>query len=106
MAALALVLGVGGRALYSQNQDSGLSLKIQVIESAKLTDLIALNGRLNLNQGIERGMLLSVFRDGLEIGELLVSRVKENCSAALIKKTNPEEVFAVGDRAAIEVRTF
>ncbi|MBH54986.1 MAG: hypothetical protein CMI18_11665 [Opitutaceae bacterium] len=102
--ALALFVGAAGQTLYSQNQESCPSLQIEAIESGELANLIALSG--GFNQGIERGMLLPAFGDERKIGELLVTRSKENYSATLITQINPKDSFAIGDRVAPKVRTF
>lgn len=100
----ALVFGMGATGLYSQNHDKQERLLIEAIEAGELADIVAISG--GLQQGIERGMLLSVFRDGRKIGELLVTRSESNCSAALITQISPNESLSVGDWATPKVRTL
>lgn len=102
--AFTLLFGVSTAGLYSQNQGAPNRIQIEAIEAGELADLVAIGG--GLNQGIERGMLLSVFRDSRKIGELLVTRSQNNCSAALITQISPNESFAIGDRATPKVRTL
>jgi len=99
-----LVFGVSTASLYSDNHDSQDQLLVAAIEFGELADLVAISG--GLQQGIERGMLLSVFREGRKIGELLVTRSVKDCSAALITQISPNESLAIGDRATIKVQIF
>lgn len=104
LAVTTLVFGVGSTALYSISENRHDQLHIAAIKSGELADLVAVSG--GLQQGIERGMLLSVFREGRKIGELLVTRSDEDCSAALITHISPNESLAIGDRATTKVRTL
>jgi hypothetical protein len=99
-----LITGVGSANLYSNNSVRQDQLLVAAIEAGELADLVAVTG--GLQQGIERGMLLSVFRDGRKIGELLVTRSESNCSAALITQLSTDESLTVGDRATPKVRTL
>ena len=101
---IALTIGAGEATVYSINEDKRDSMLIAAIDSGELADLVGITG--GLRQGIERGMLLVVFRDGRKVGELLVTRSEENCSAALITEISDEESFQIGDRASPKVRTF
>ena len=100
----ALLCGAGVISLYSNNQDASQQMFVSAIEAGELADLVAISG--GLQQGIERGMLLSVFRDGRKIGELLVTRAQSNCSAALITQISPNESLTLGDRATPKLRTL
>jgi len=100
----ALIYGAGSAALYSNSQDASGQMLISAIEFGDLTDLVAISG--GLQQGIERGMVLSVFRNERKIGELLVTRSQSDCSVALITSISPNEAFALGDRATPKLRTL
>lgn len=100
----ALVFGAGAASVYSNSQDPKEQALVTAIEAGELADLVGISG--GLQQGIERGMLLSVFRDGRKIGELLVTRTASDCSAALITQISPNESLAIGDRATPKVRHF
>lgn len=104
LAVATLVFGVGSTGLYSISEDRQDPLHVAAIESGELADLVAVSG--GLKQGIERGMLLSVFREGRKIGELLVTRSDKDCSAALITQISPNESLAIGDRATPKIRTL
>ncbi len=104
LAVATLVSGVGATGLYSINENRSDQLHVAAIEAGELADLVAISG--GLQQGIERGMLLSVFREGRKIGELLVTRSDKDCSAALITQISPNESLAIGDRATPKVRTL
>ena len=99
----ALTYGAVATSVYSNDNDNK-GIVIAAIETGELADLIAITG--GLQQGIERGMLLSVFREGRKIGELLVTRSESDCSATLITQISPNESFAIGDRATPKVRTL
>ena len=99
-----LIYGAGSAALYSNIQDAPEQTLISAIEAGELADLVAISG--GLEQGIERGMLLSVFRGERKIGELLVTRSESNCSVALITNISPNESLAIGDRATPKLRTL
>ena len=100
---VALTYGTAVTFVYSNNDDNK-EMVVAAIEAGELADLVAVTG--GLRQGIERGMLLSVFRDGRKIGELLVTRSESKCSATLITQISPNESFAIGDRATPKVRTL
>ena len=100
----ALVFGAGSAVLYSNSHDHSQQTLISAIEAGELADLIAISG--GLEQGIERGMILSVFRGERKIGELLVTRSVSNCSVALITQISPNESLAIGDRATPKLRTL
>lgn len=100
----ALIYGAGSAMLYSNNQDAPGQTLISAIEAGDLADLVAISG--GLQQGIERGMVLSVFRKERKIGELLVTRSESDCSVALITSISPNEAFALGDRATPKLRTL
>ena len=100
----ALVFGAGSAALYSNTQDASQQTLVSAIQAGELADLVALSG--GLQQGIERGMILSVFRNERKIGELLVTRAKSDCSVALITQISPNESLALGDRATPKLRTL
>ncbi|MDA0346151.1 MAG: hypothetical protein O3C43_00425 [Verrucomicrobia bacterium] len=99
-----LVFGASSASLYADNHGSQNGILVAAIEAGELADLVAISG--GLQQGIERGMLLSVFREGRKIGELLVTRSDKDCSAALITQISPHESLAIGDRAKIKVQTL
>ena len=100
----ALIFGAGSAALYSNSQDANQQIRISAIEAGELADLVAISG--GLQQGIERGMILSVFREERKIGELLVTRAEADCSVALITQISPNQSFAPGDRATPKLRTL
>ena len=104
MLVAALIYGAGSAMLYSNNQDAPGQMLISAIEAGDLADLVAISG--GLQQGIERGMVLSVFRKERKIGELLVTRSESDCSVALITSISPNEAFALGDRATPKLRTL
>lgn len=99
-----LFFGTGAAGLYSDNGDQTDALVITAIESGELADLIAVNG--GLEQGIERGMILSVFHDGKKVGELLVTRSQSNCAVALISEISPNQSLRIGDRALPKLRNL
>lgn len=100
----ALILGAGSAALYSNSQETPQQIQISAIEAGELADLVAISG--GLQQGIERGMILSVFREERKIGELLVTRSEANCSVALITQISSNQSFVPGDRATPKLRTL
>jgi hypothetical protein len=100
----ALVSGAATAGLYSNSQDAQKQLVIAAIEAGELADLVAISG--GLQQGIERGMLLSVFHEGRKVGELLVTRSERDCSVALITQISPNKSLSIGDRATPKVRTL
>jgi hypothetical protein len=100
----ALILGAAAGRLYSDNQDSQKQWVVAAIESGELADLVAIDG--GLQQGIERGMLLSVFHEGRKVGELLVTRSEANCSAALISEISSNQFLRIGDLVLPKVRTL
>ena len=79
-------------------------LVICIIEPGELTDLIGING--GLEQGLVPGMVLSVFRNGQRVGELLLTRVQEQCAVALIAALEPKKTLAIGDRATPKLSKF
>ena len=104
MLVASLVFGVGAASLYSDNHGEQNQILVAAIEAGDLADLVGISG--GLQQGIERGMLLSIYREGRKIGELLVTRSDKDCSAALITQLSPNESLAIGDRATIKVQTL
>ena len=100
----ALIYGAGSAVLYSNSQDASGQMLISAIEAGDLADLVAISG--GLQQGIERGMVLSAFRNERKIGELLVTRSQSDCSVALITSISPNKAFALGDRATPKLRTL
>jgi hypothetical protein len=74
----ALIFGAGSTMLYSNTQNASEQMLISAIEAGDLADFVAISG--GLQQGIERGMGLSVFRNEQKIGELLVTRSESDCS--------------------------
>jgi hypothetical protein len=100
----ALIFGAGSTMLYSNTQNASEQMLISAIEAGDLADFVAISG--GLQQGIERGMGLSVFRNEQKIGELLVTRSESDCSVALITSISPNEALALGDRATPKLRTF
>jgi len=99
-----LVFGVSSTSLYPDNHGTQDQILVTAIEAGELADLVAISG--GLQQGIERGMLLSVFRESRKIGELLVTRSAKDCSAALIAQISPNESLTIGDRAKIKLQTL
>ena len=99
-----IIVGAGSAGLYSNDQGTQKQLAITDIEAGELADLVAISG--GLQQGIERGMLLSVFHEGRKVGELLVTRSQRDCSVAFISEISPNQALAVGDRAILKVKTF
>lgn len=90
--------------LQAEVPDRPGELVICIIEPGDLTDLIGING--GLEQGLLPGMVLSVFRNGQRVGELLLTRVQEQCAVALIAALEPKKTLAVGDRATPKLGKF
>jgi len=100
----ALFIGAGSSIAYSGTNYDDRELQIVAIESGELADLVAIRG--GLNHGVETGMLLSVFRDGAKLGELIVTSSRGDYSAALITQKSSGQAFAIGDRAIIKAKHF
>ena len=88
----ALIFGAETAGLYSKNHDTQELLVITQIDAGELANLVAISG--GLLQGIERGMLLSIFHEGRKIGELLITRSERDCSATLIYEISPDQSLA------------
>ncbi len=102
--AACLLWGAFYLALQAETPGRPGGLVICIIEPGDLTDLIGING--GLEQGLVPGMVLSVFSNGQRVGELLLTRVQEQCAVALIAALEPKKTLAIGDRATPKLSKF
>ena len=102
--AAALCWGAWQSAAATEAPERGGDLTIRLIERGDRADLIGIDG--GLRQGLVPGMVLSVFRNGQRVGELLLTRVEEQCAVALIAELEPAQILAIGDRATPKLRKF
>ncbi len=102
--AVGLLIGAGAATLYADTRGKDGELVVSAIETGELADLVGING--GLNEGLVRGMVLSVFNSGQRVGELLLTRVEERCAVALIATLEPKKTLAVGDRVTPKLRNF
>ena len=102
--AAGLFCGAFKAAVAKEAPNGNGEMAIRLIERGDRADLIGIDG--GLEQGLAPGMVMSVFRNGQRVGELLLTRVEEQCAVALIADLEPEQALAIGDRATPKLRKF